>query len=236
MFDHSIRIIGFYFFIVFFSLIQLPSFGQCVAFEITSNGDTLNCKDKTGKKQGKWTNRIPELRGEPGYEEEGVYHNDEKTGYWRIFSLEGDLMAIEQFRYGQKSGIQQYFNTMGNPIREESWLAHNPEQPTEWVEVYDLNDPSKVQMIEVKIEGSSVPHGIWKIYDPETGKLLQKENYIIGKKEELSNNTNEKNEPNSNTPGDTEKPKTKPRPKEVEDFEKKNDGKKKYKIRTGSTG
>lgn len=232
MLVHPFRHIAIYFGIALFFCIQHPAIAQCVEFEIASNGDTLNCVDKKGHKQGKWTNRIPELRGEPGYEEEGVYQNNEKTGYWRIFSLMGDLMGIEQYRYGQKNGIQQYFNTMGNLIREESWLAHNPEQPTEWVEVQDINDPTKVRMVEVKIEGSAVPHGIWKFYDPETGKLLQKDSYFIGKKEEYAGN----NENNSTTPGSTEKPKEKPKPKEVEDFEKKNNDKKKYKIRTGSTG
>ncbi len=226
----------------FFSLQGLT---QCSEFIISSNGDTLNCKDKKGLKQGKWVNRIEELRGEPGYEEEGAYQNNDKTGYWRIFTLQGDLIGIENYRFGQKNGLQQYYNTVGSLVKEESWLAHNPENPTEIVEVYDIKDPNKIYQVEVKLDASSVPHGLWKIYDPETGKVIRKDNYILGKLDDGSgtangmikkdkNDTEEKNPENKSET--KEKPKEKPKPKEVQDFEKKNDGKKKYKVRTGATG
>jgi antitoxin component YwqK of YwqJK toxin-antitoxin module len=219
--------------------------GQCSEYIIGSNGDTLNCKDKKGLRQGRWVNHIEALRGEPGYEEEGVYINNNKTGYWRIFTLQGDLIGIENYRFGQKNGLQQYYNTVGSLVKEESWLAHNPENPTEIVEVYDIKDPNKIYQVEVKLDASSVPHGIWKMYDPETGKVVRKDNYILGKLDDGSGTGNgmikkdrtETGEKDAeNKPELKEKPKDKPKPKEVQDFEKKNDGKKKYKIRTGETG
>lgn len=218
---------------------------QCTDFIIGTNGDTLNCVDKKGKKQGKWINKIDEIRGEPGYEEEGVYSNNEKTGYWRVFTLQGDLIGIENYRYGHKNGLQQYFNILGNLVKEESWLAHNPESPTEMVEVFDINNPGKVYMVEVKLEASAVPHGIWKLFDPGTGKLLRKDNYILGKLDDGSGTGNgmikkedgkEDTKDDESKPEQKEKPKEKSKPKEVMDFEKKNDGKKKMKIRTGATG
>ena len=220
-------------------------YAQCSEYMIGNNGDTLNCKDKKGTKRGKWINRIEELRGEPGYEEEGEYQNSEKTGYWRIFTLQGDLIGIENYRYGQKNGVQQYFSINGSLIKEESWLAHNPENPTEMVEVYDINDPNKVYMVEVKLEASAVPHGLWKYYEPETGKLFRKDNYILGKLDDGSGTGNgmiKKDEKDregkekDNKKETKEKPKDKPKPKEVMDFEKKNEGKKNIKIRTGATG
>jgi hypothetical protein len=236
----SIRLIIFYFFTFFFSLIQHPSFSQCVTFEITANGDTLNCEDKNGYKRGKWTNRVESLRGEPGYEEEGLYERNEKTGYWRIFSLQGDLIGIENYIKGQKNGTQQYFNTMGNLIREESWLAYIPEKPTETVNVYDLNPTGNINKVQVKAEGSSIPHGVWKFFDEETGRLLRTDNYLLGKlSTEAEDEKTTKNQADSTgikPQGNPNKPKEKPKPKEVQDFEKQNDGKKKYKIRTGSTG
>jgi hypothetical protein len=218
---------------------------QCAEFVIGANGDTLNCIDKKGKKQGKWINRIDEIRGEPGYEEEGLYNNNEKTGFWRVFTLQGDLIGIESYRYGQKNGLQQYFNILGNLVKEESWLAHNPESPTEKVEVLDINNPGKIYMVEVKLEASAVPHGIWKLFDPNTGKLIRKENYILGKLDDGSGTGNgmiKKDDDKDDTkdeetkPEQKEKPKEKVKPKEVMDFEKKNDGKKNIKIRTGATG
>jgi antitoxin component YwqK of YwqJK toxin-antitoxin module len=234
-----------FFVIVCTGVIVTTVCGQCTEYILSANGDTLNCKDKKGFKHGKWTNRIEELRGEPGYEEEGVYQNNNKSGYWRIFTLRGDLIGIENYRYGQKNGLQQYYNTVGNLVKEESWLAHNPENPTEIVDVYDIKDPNKVYQVEVKLDASSVPHGIWKLYDPETGKVVRKDNYILGKLDDGSGTANgiiKKTEGKSDKEDKKdneeikEKPKEKPKPREVQDFEKKNDGKKKYKIRTGETG
>ncbi len=219
---------------------------QCVEFNLTSNGDTLNCKDKKGIRHGKWVHKVEEIRGEPGYEEEGMYEKDQKTGFWRLFNLQGDLIGIENYRYGQKNGLQQYFSINGSLIKEESWLAHNPENPTEMVEVFDINDPNKIYMVEVKLEASAVPHGLWKYFDPQTGKMFRKDNYILGKLDDGSGTgngmikKNENDEVNKEVkdpkPETKEKPKEKPKPKEVMDFEKKNDGKKNIKIRTGATG
>jgi hypothetical protein len=63
-----------------------------------------------GQKQGPWVVHIDDLRGERGYEEEGIFWNDKKEGTWRRFSLEGDLIAIENYRYGYKDGKNTYFN------------------------------------------------------------------------------------------------------------------------------
>ncbi len=223
----------------------LTAHSQCIEYSLTSNGDTLNCKDKKGIKHGKWVHKIEEIRGEPGYEEEGVYEKDQKIGFWRIFNLQGDLIGIENYRFGQKSGLQQYFSISGSLIKEESWLAHNPENPTEMVEVYDINDPNKVYMVEVKLDASAVPHGLWKYYEPGSGSLIKKENFILGKLDDGSGTGNGmiKKEgkdaaakDDHSKPETKEKPKEKPKPREVMDFEKKNEGKKNVKMRTGATG
>ncbi len=212
---------------------------QCKDFLIGVKGDTLNCKDTRGLKQGKWVNRVEELRGEPGYEEEGTYNNDLKEGTWRVYTLQGDLIGVENYRWGHKHGKQQYFNTMGDIVREESWLANNPDNPTETVEVFDINDPGKVYLVEVKMEGSTVPHGIWIFYEQGTGKVSKKENYILGKLDDGTGTGNgmikKAEEDEIQTKGKKEEVKTKPKPKEVMEFEKKNAGKKKVKLRTGQT-
>ena len=215
--------------------------GQCKDFMLGVNGDTLNCTDVSGKKRGKWVNHIEELRGEPGYEEEGEYQNDLKTGIWRLYSLQGDVLGIENYRFGHKHGQQQYFAPNGNLIREEGWLASNPENPYETVEVFDINNPGKVQLVKVKIDASTVPHGMWKIYDPETSRLVEKKNYILGKEDDGTGTANGiiKKAEGENTVTTDKKEvekKEKPKPKEVLDFEKSKEGKKKYKVRTGETG
>ena len=97
----------FFFFILLFTALQ--SHAQCVTYRLTDNGDTLNCKDKDAFKQGRWSIHVNEVRGEPGYEEEGLFKNDRREGKWRRFNLMGDLVAIENYRWGFKDGYQQYF-------------------------------------------------------------------------------------------------------------------------------
>lgn len=214
---------------------------QCKEFIIGVKGDTLNCKDINNLKQGRWVNRVEEIRGEPGYEEEGEYKDDKKTGPWRVFTLQGDLLGIENYRWGHKHGPQQYFNTMGDLVKEESWLAQNPDKPTETVEVFDINDPKKVYLVEVKLEASTVMHGIWKVYEPGTGKVLQKQNYIFGKLDDGTGTANGVIKKQGDADGNAvvekkEEKKEKTKPKEVAEYEKKNSGKKKIKVRTGETG
>jgi len=130
---HTAYILRFILFPVALSLIYVTVTGQCTEYTLTANGDTLNCIDKKGQKQGKWVNRVEELRGEPGYEEEGVYKDNLKIGFWRVFTLQGDLIGIENYLFGQKSGLQQYFTSFGILVKEECWLAYNPEKPTDTV-------------------------------------------------------------------------------------------------------
>lgn len=214
---------------------------QCKDYSISVKGDTLNCTDMKDLKQGKWVVRYEEVRGEPGYEEEGEFRNGKKEGPWRVYTLMGDVLAIEFYRWGNKHGKQQYFNAMGDMVREESWIAQNPDKPTETIEVYDVNDPKKVYLVEVKLEASSVAHGFWTIYEPGSGKVLRKENFILGKLDDGSGSANGiiKKDPNDPADANTTKkdtPKEKVKPKEILDYEKKNAGKKKIKVRTGQTG
>ncbi len=51
---------------------------QYKSYKISVHGDTLNAIDKNGMKQGKWVVHVDPLRGEPGYEEEGIFVNDKK--------------------------------------------------------------------------------------------------------------------------------------------------------------
>ncbi|MCW3119016.1 MAG: hypothetical protein JWM28_3098, partial [Chitinophagaceae bacterium] len=125
-------------------LISLNSFSQWKSYIIGVKGDTLNRVDKNGKKQGPWVSHFDELRGEPGFEEEGFYKNDKKEGVWRKYSLVGDLIAMENYRWGNRDGKNAYFTNTGQVIREEGWKAVNPDNPYDTVDVYDVNDPTKI--------------------------------------------------------------------------------------------
>lgn len=206
-------------------------------------GDTLNCVDMNGKKQGRWVNELPPLRGEKGYEEQGVYINDKKEGQWQQFTLDGDLLAIENYRWGNKNGRCMYYTPFGQPIREESWKAVNPDNPYDTVDIFGLNDPSKVVRRDViKLDGYTLRHGTWKFFDPDFGTVVKTEQYrhdklvVAGQVEDelapIDISTGSSTNPKTDTTGR----KTAAKPPQVLEYEKKNAGKKKVKTRTGQTG
>ncbi|MEI6086613.1 MAG: hypothetical protein WCR66_03415 [Bacteroidota bacterium] len=223
-------------------LIYSGSWGQCKTYKISSKGDTLNCTDVSGIKRGTWVVHVNPLRGAPGYEEEGNFVNDKKEGPWRTFNLMGDLLAIENFRWGNKNGKCQYFNLMGLE-HEESWMALNPLKPIDTIDVQDPKylEGHKVDRVIIVNDGHSLKHGTWKYYNPGYGNLIKVENYLL---DELQTEDRQMNDILTVFDGvdstketklkPVEKPKAKP--KEVEDFEKKNKNKKKITIRDGKTG
>lgn len=217
---------------------------QCKDYIISVKGDTLNCTDMKGLKQGPWVIRVDDLRGERGYEEEGFFKDGVKEGTWRRFSLEGDLIAIENYRWGQKDGRNLYMTYMGEPLREEYWRAIDPQNPYDTVNVYDVNDPTKVVGKKVvKIETLAVKHGTWKYYG-EGGVIEKTEEWVMDRpkvKESETAAVEDDLAPIDVSTGKTvnsakSTKKEVKKPQAVLDYEKKNAGKKKIKVRDGSTG
>jgi hypothetical protein len=198
---------------------------QYKTYKLSTNGDTLNVIDHKGLKQGKWILRADELRGEPGYEEEGIFVNDKREGVWRKYTLHSDLIAIENYKYGGKDGPSQYYTPLGEMVREENWRAYNPDAPYDTIAVYGTGSNEIISYKIVKAEQYSVKNGEWTYYDPSTGRIIKSEKYDRGhllqepKKEMV-----------------TDEPKKKAKPAEVLEYEKKNSGKKKVKVRDGQTG
>ena len=100
----------------------------------------------------------------------------------------------------------------------------------------DLNDPYKVDLKVVKVEGTTLKHGTWKFFDAGTGSLIKSATYVLDKLEDPNKKLLLAN--NAALSDSTIEPliTTKAKPKEVLQFEKKNAGKKKTKVRDGSTG
>jgi hypothetical protein len=221
-------------FLSFLLFLSIAASAQLKSYRLGDKGDTLNVVDLKGQKQGKWSVRMPALRGESAYEEEGIYLNDRKEGTWMRYNLMGDPLAVENYRWGNKNGICRYFTVLGIE-REESWRAINPDKGFDTIEVRDPVN-NKYEQVVVKNEGSSLKHGTWKYFDPTKGRMLHTESYFLDK-------IRDPNDPDPVTgivkvaAADTTKakPAEKPKPKEVMDFEKKTSGKKKA-VRSGSTG
>jgi hypothetical protein len=230
------------FILILFLFISVSSNAQWKSYIISVRGDTLNRIDKNGKKQGPWAVRVDDLRGERGYEEEGFYENDQKTGTWKKYSLEGVKIAEENYSWGKLNGRQKYFTYNGGLLREEGWRAMDPKMAYDTVPVYDMKDPSKViDWLVVKNEGVALKHGRWNYYDPREGTIEATEYYVMNKlrTEEDEFIDDEDVKPISiserKAKSDTTAKKV-TKPQAVLDYEKKNSGKKKIKTRDGATG
>lgn len=151
--------------------------GQYKEYKLNAKGDTINAVTKDGVKTGKWVVHTDELRGNPGYEEEGLYKKGQKDGFWRRYSLQGDLLAVENYVLGGKDGIQQYYNYLGDLEREESWKGYNPDAPYDTIAVYGTGSGEIVDYKIVKAEPYSVKDGEWKYYEPGSGRLLRTEQW-----------------------------------------------------------
>lgn len=209
---------------------------QCRTYRLGEKKDTLDCVDINGLKQGRWIVRVAPLRGEPGYEEEGRYVNGKKEGIWKKFNMMGDPLAVETYRWGNKNGKSLYF-TIAGVEREENWRAVNPDKAFDTIDVADPLHPDKYEKVVVKNEGRSLKHGVWRYFNPNTGGLLQTENYVL---DQLQTEGQPTLQGMTKLPADSARNKAatlpeKPKPKEVLEFEKKNAGKK-IKVRDGRVG
>jgi hypothetical protein len=156
-------------------------------YTLTSNGDTINRVDKQKKKQGPWVVRLEEVRGEPGYEEEGYFLDDKKEGAWKRFSLMGDLIAREAYKWGYRDGKQEYFTIMGDLVREESWKSVNPINPYDTIIVPDIDKPDVMVEKVIKHESAEIKHGTWNFYNTTNGTIVKTEKYFFGKLEKGQN-------------------------------------------------
>lgn len=204
----------------------LQANAQYKTYKLSVKGDTLNAIDNKGLKQGKWVAHVDALRGEPGYEEEGIFFNNIKEGTWRKYTLSGDILALENYKYGGKDGLSQYFTPLGDLAREENWRAYNPDAPYDTIPIYGTGSNEILSYKIVKAEQYSVKNGNWTYYDPQTGRIMKIEKYDRGYLLDLPKSAETV----------TGEPMKKIKPKEVLDYEKKNSGRKKIKVRDGQTG
>ena len=201
-------------------------FAQYKSFKISVKADTINRILSNGQKQGKWVIEIPELRGEPGYVEEGAYNKGYKNSVWRKYTDQGDLIAYENYLNGGKDGEQQYFNHMGDLIRIENWKGYDPNAPYDTVAVYGTGNNEIIDYKITKAEPYSVKQGEWKYYDPSTGALVRTEVW------ELNNIKKPEEKPKADV---AVKKKEVPKTAAMIEWELKNKGKKGA-IRNGETG
>ena len=203
------------------------SFAQYKEYKLNAKGDTINAINQKGEKQGRWVVHTDEIRGEPGYEEEGTYKKGVKDGYWRRYNLDGDLIGVEHYILGGKDGLQQYFTYLGDLVREENWKGYNPDAPYDTVAVYGTGSGEIIDYKIVKAEPYSVKDGEWKYYEPGSGRLIKTElwarnNLVLPDSPKPEVVSSDKNKKVEKTP-------------QMLEWERKNKGKKRA-LRDGRTG
>ena len=170
------------FYIVLFLLMMSQSLvaQQWIDYVLTPRGDTVNRVDKQKMKQGPWSLHYEQVRGEPGFDEEGYFENDKKEGVWKKYSLMGDLIAKEFYKLGYRDGKQQYYTSLGDLQREESWKAVNPKNPYDTILVPDIDHPDVMIEKIIKHESAEVKNGTWTYYNSATGAVVKTEKFIFG--------------------------------------------------------
>ncbi len=145
----------------------------------------------------------------------------------------GDVLAIENYKWGVKNGVCSYYNLYGI-AREESWKATDPENPYDTIEVPDINTDA-VYLRVVKVDASTVKQGVWNYYDPQLGLIIKTEEYVMDKLVDPFKKKTPRSTDSTALIGKDTATLAKSKPKEVLEYEKKN-AKKKIKVRDGATG
>jgi hypothetical protein len=215
--------------------ISQSAFGQCKTYKISVKGDTINCTTFQGKKKGKWLERTENLRGNPGREEEGLYINNMREGTWRTYSLKGDPISVENYRWGLLNGQSQYY-TLEGLEHEESWKALDPGKPYDTIDVPDLIQPDVYKKVIVKNEGNAIKQGKWTYYDPKTGFILKTETYVQDSLQNPLAIFGMKQKAKQPLSDSAKRKALATKPFEIQEYEKKNAGKKKVKVIDGSAG
>ncbi len=214
-----------------------PYAQQWLDYKITPRKDTINRLDTKKMKQGPWVIRYETIRGEPGYEEEGYFVDDKKEGPWRRYSLMGDLIARENYKWGFRDGKQLYYTRMGDLLREEGWKATNPQNPYDTIVVPDIDHPDRMIEKVIKHDAAEVKHGQWIYYDPSFGSVVKTEQFAFGQVDKraanaIGNSASDKmvrdGIPTKNVQlkkDSANAPVKKPLPAAVQEYEKKKKGK-----------
>jgi hypothetical protein len=100
--------------------------GQAQTFQLTGARRTLNMTDSKGMKQGKWIIHVDELKRRTELMRREAASKRKERGR-RIYNLNNDLIGMENYRFGGKDGIQQYFTYLGDMIRGRKLKGYNPD-------------------------------------------------------------------------------------------------------------
>lgn len=158
--------------------------GTCAFAQVKQLQDSLqqhqssiNKADSKGRKNGMWLLHNDGGKGEVAFYQFGTFDHGRKTGTWYKVDNDGELLAVEGYRNNVLNGEVKYYDK-GRLYCIGNYRGLNPDHEfdTVWVE-----DPVTEQQLEriIPSERGTLRHGMWKFYNPESGRLIREEEYQV---------------------------------------------------------
>ena len=145
--------------------------------EVTKPDNTTNINktDAGGKKHGVWLFSYGERMGEPSISEFGNYDHGVKMGKWYKIDNEGELVSVETFKNDVLDGEAKYYD-QGKLSVSGTYRGMKPDHDYDTVVIVDPISQRET-LKAVATEKGTVRHGLWKYYEPRTGKIVKEEDY-----------------------------------------------------------
>lgn len=153
-----------------------PGFAQ----PADADREALNQTDSKGVRQGFWVVRQPARMGEPAYTEFGYFSNGEKTGTWYQFDGNGVPTAIEEYSRDVLNGEVKYFD-QGRLVAVGHYKGLNPDRVMDTI-VVENPETGEETLVPIASSRGTLRHGLWRLYDPQTGRLRREEFYQLDEK------------------------------------------------------
>lgn len=154
----------------FLFVLQTNSFGQ-------ASEKAINIKDAQGRPDGLWYSYTPAQKGEPAMAVFGTYDHGNKTGMWYTSDGQGNMVSIEQYKYNVRDGEAKYFEN-GQLTCVGHYRGLNPSNKIDTVLItHPITGEEKYYYVST--ERGSVRHGMWRFYDPLSGRLVREEEYQV---------------------------------------------------------
>lgn len=149
----------------------------CCSYSFAQQNGQVNRLDAYGKPTGLWYQQTLAAMGEPASTNFGYYDHGARTGVWYKTDAEGNLVSMEQYRNDVLDGEVKYFE-QGQLVCVGHYRGLNPATPYDTILItHPVTGEEK--LVQVATERLTVRHGLWRFYDPLTGRLTKEEEYQV---------------------------------------------------------
>lgn len=155
----------------------LSSFCLIITQTLCAQTAVYNQTDAKGKPHGQWIIRQEARMGEEAFSEWGTFEHGVKWGAWYKFDRDAEVIAIERFRNGALDGEATYFER-GSLVCIGHYRGLNPAYAFDTIYVLDPVRDVEIRKV-ISTERGTVKHGLWRYYDPRTGRMYRELDYQL---------------------------------------------------------